>query len=213
MRNGRLLAASFAVLSVLIGGCVVAPASGHHYVETVRVAPPPPYVEYVGRPPVIGHIWIGGYWHWGGARYVWVPGRWEAPRHGHRWVPHRWERDGDRWRRHGGHWERDHHQAPSPFGEDRHRGERAYPRHDDRQHHQSGRRHGEVRPPQMIVSPFDPVPDRHRGGARRGEADTSRMAIPQRPAGSGVRDEEGDRRRGRGDRAGPERSLRHDAER
>lgn len=109
--NAGLLAASVAALSLFVGGCVVAPAAPR-YVETVRVAPPPPYIEYIGQPPYVGYVWISGYWNWGGVRYVWVPGRWEKPRHGQRWVPHRWERNGDRWRQQGGHWERDARRAP-----------------------------------------------------------------------------------------------------
>lgn len=102
MKTGKLLTAGAVLASLLLGGC----ATTYRYDEpVVRVAPPPPYVEYVGAPPVVGHIWIGGNWNWGGTRYVWVPGRWEAPRPGYQWVPHRWERDGDRWRQSGGRWE------------------------------------------------------------------------------------------------------------
>jgi hypothetical protein len=125
--NGRLLAASLAALTVFVGGCVVAPVASHP-VEVVRVAPPPPRIEYVGVPPYVGWVWITGYWNWVGVRYVWVPGRWEAPRHGHRWVPHRWERDGDHWRRHGGHWEPDRRSPPRPGPRDDRRGD------DDRRH-------------------------------------------------------------------------------
>lgn len=102
MKTGKLLTAGAVLVSLLLGGC----ATTYRYDEpVVRVAPPPPYVEYVGAPPVVGHIWIGGNWNWGGTRYVWVPGRWEAPRPGYQWVPHRWERDGDRWHQSGGRWE------------------------------------------------------------------------------------------------------------
>jgi hypothetical protein len=102
MKTGKLLTAGVVITSLLLGGC----ATTYRYDEpVVRVAPPPPYVEYVGAPPVVGHVWITGNWNWGGSRYVWVPGRWEAPRPGYQWVPHRWERDGDRWRQSGGRWE------------------------------------------------------------------------------------------------------------
>jgi len=92
----------------LLAGCVVAPPGRPYYGEPVLVAPPPPRAEYVGPPPVVGYVWIGGYWNWAGNRHDWVPGHWEAPRPGYRWAPQRWERDGDRWRMQGGHWENEH---------------------------------------------------------------------------------------------------------
>lgn len=96
------------LVAALLSGCVVAPVpdSRPYYGEAIMVAPPPPRIEYVGPPPVVGQIWIGGYWLWAGRRHEWVPGRWENPRPGYGWVPHRWERDGDRWRQNGGRWER-----------------------------------------------------------------------------------------------------------
>lgn len=101
----NLLIASLLAVSTL-SACVVAPVPSHpYYAERVMVAPPPPRVEYVGAPPVVGHIWIDGFWNWTGNRHEWVPGRWEAPRPGYGWVPHRWERDGEHWRQSGGHWE------------------------------------------------------------------------------------------------------------
>jgi hypothetical protein len=119
MKQGKLLLTGLLATSVLLGGCAVGPTTSTRYYETVRVAPPPPYVEHVGSPPAYGHVWISGYWNWGGARYAWVPGRWEAPRPGYAWVPHRWERDGDHWRQHGGRWEaggghQERHAAPQP---------------------------------------------------------------------------------------------------
>lgn len=96
--------------AVLLSACTAYPVqedSYYEYGQPVRVAPPPPQYEYYGSPPVVGHVWVGGYWNWVGVRYIWVPGRWEAPRPGHIWVPHHWERDGNYWRQHGGRWDRD----------------------------------------------------------------------------------------------------------
>ena len=107
-KTRTILLASLMAASALLGGCASTGSYGPHYSETVYMAPPPPRVEYVGPPPVIGHVWIAGFWNWGGGRYVWVPGRWEAPRSGQQWVPHHWERDGDRWRQQGGYWEKSH---------------------------------------------------------------------------------------------------------
>jgi hypothetical protein len=107
MKSRKLLAAGIIAATALLAGCVVAPMAGPDYYERVIVAPPPPYVEYPGPPPVASYVWIGGYWNWAGSRHVWVPGRWEAPRSGYRWAPHRWERHHDHWRQYGGRWERD----------------------------------------------------------------------------------------------------------
>jgi hypothetical protein len=127
--QGRLLIASLATTTLLLAGCVVQPVHEPYYGPVVRVAPPAPYYEYPGTPPVVGYIWISGYWSWGGVRYVWVPGRWEAPRHGHYWVPHRWEREGEHWRQQGGRWERGNAPqavpAPAPRIE-RHEEQREY---------------------------------------------------------------------------------------
>lgn len=97
--------------ALLTSGCVVAPY-GYGYGggayqnggEVVNVAPPAPQYEAVGVPPVVGNIWIGGYWNWAGGRHVWVPGYWSAPRPGHVWVPHTWARVGGGWRLQHGHW-------------------------------------------------------------------------------------------------------------
>ncbi|MCE1243740.1 hypothetical protein [Oryzomicrobium sp.] len=106
----KLLLVALATAAAL-SGCVVAPVGrpyyGPAYSEPVMVAPPPPQVEVVGPPPVVGQIWIGGFWNWTGHRHEWVPGHWENPRPGYTWVPHRWEQAGNGWRHTGGHWEED----------------------------------------------------------------------------------------------------------
>lgn len=108
--KSKLVLASLIVITGL-SACVVAPAPRAYYREPVLVAPPAPRVEYYGAPPVVGHVWIGGFWNWTGQRHEWVPGHWEAPRPGQVWVPHRWDNNGNRWNLQGGHWEtgrRDH---------------------------------------------------------------------------------------------------------
>jgi hypothetical protein len=94
--------------TVFVAGCVVAPVGPYYGYdgEVVQVAPPAPRVEYYGAPPVVGQIWIGGFWGWNGGRHVWNGGHWDAPRPGHRWVPHAWERQGPGWRQRPGYWER-----------------------------------------------------------------------------------------------------------
>ena len=94
--------------TVFVAGCVVAPVGPYYGYdgEVVQVAPPAPRVEYYGAPPVVGQIWIGGFWGWNAGRHVWIGGHWDAPRPGHRWVPHAWERQGPGWRQRPGYWER-----------------------------------------------------------------------------------------------------------
>jgi hypothetical protein len=113
----RLVPVGILVATALsLTACVVVPAQPYgdggyaqqpYYEPVVPVAPPPPRVEYVGPPPVVGYLWIGGYWGWHDGRHDWVPGHWEAPRPGYRWVPHEWVHEGNGWRLHGGHWDHD----------------------------------------------------------------------------------------------------------
>lgn len=121
MKFHRLAGAT--LLATLLSACVVAPAPRAYYREPVIVAPPPPRVEYVGPPPVVGQVWIEGFWNWSGGRHDWVPGHWENPRPGYAWVPHRWDRDGERWRLQGGHWETrpDYHDRGRHEGHERER--------------------------------------------------------------------------------------------
>jgi WXXGXW repeat (2 copies) len=71
----------------------------------IRIGPPAPVHEEMGRPPHEGWVWQPGYHRWDGEHYVWVGGTWaEPPHHGARWVPGHWDH------RHGeyvwveGHW-------------------------------------------------------------------------------------------------------------
>jgi hypothetical protein len=63
----------------------------------VETDPPPPPVEYVGVSPGPGFFWIGGYYHWTGARWAWYRGHYERPPHpGARWYRARYEFRGGR---------------------------------------------------------------------------------------------------------------------
>jgi len=107
LRSVAIASAAAAILGCALTGCVVAPARPYYVGEApVAFAPPPPQVEYVGPPPVVGQIWIGGFWDWRAGRHVWIGGHWEAPRPGYRWVPHAWAHEGDGWHLHRGHWDR-----------------------------------------------------------------------------------------------------------
>lgn len=98
--NRRLTAVLIAALC--LGACAVVPAPV--YDEPVIVAPPPPRHEYPGYAPVVGYVWVSGYWVWTGHRHEWIAGRWVEPRPGYRWVAPRWEQQGRFWRQHEGRW-------------------------------------------------------------------------------------------------------------
>ena len=117
MKEYRRWVCAVALAPLLVAGlaaCVVAPAQPYYAAQpvpydagpVVAVAPPAPQVEYVGPPPIVGQVWIGGYWNWVGGRHVWVGGHYAAPPHaGYHWVPHRWVQEGGNWRLHQGHWQ------------------------------------------------------------------------------------------------------------
>lgn len=100
----RVLVVASAV--AVMSGCVVVPAQPYYAGELVTVAPPPAQVEYVGPPPAVGYVWLGGYWAWRAGRHVWVAGHWEAGRPGYHWVAPSWHPEGRGWRFHQGHWAR-----------------------------------------------------------------------------------------------------------
>ncbi len=104
LRTG--IVALTAGLSLTLSACVVAPP-GRYYGPLVRIAPPPPPVQYYGAPPYPGYVWIGGYWRWAPRGYVWVRGRWTPPRVGFHWIPRRWVHTPRGWRMAGGRWIRD----------------------------------------------------------------------------------------------------------
>jgi hypothetical protein len=99
--TGRLSIISAASALGMTSGCVVVsrpppppvvysqpPAV---YAEPAEVVvtqdPPPPVAEVVGIAPGPGYLWIGGYYHWSGARWVWYRGHYERPPHpGAVWV-------------------------------------------------------------------------------------------------------------------------------
>jgi hypothetical protein len=102
-----LLAGALITIGALsLTGCVVAPVGPYYGEPAIAVAPPPPQQEFYGPPPVVGYVWIGGFWNWVGGRHVWVQGHWDAPRPGYRWVPHRWEQGPRGWYQRPGHWDR-----------------------------------------------------------------------------------------------------------
>ena len=107
--------------AVSLTGCVIAPIprqaayprsypgydgpEGYPTVEA-PVRPPPPLSEVYGVAPVVGMLWVAGFWNWVGGRHVWVAGRWVQPRRGYRWSPYRWQPYRGRWRLSQGRWER-----------------------------------------------------------------------------------------------------------
>ena len=100
------LASAIAALT----GCVVAPA--YPVVPQGEVvyapAPPPPLrTEVIPVAPSPVHVWINGYWGWGGASYAWRPGHWAMPpRPGYGWHAGGWSHGARGWQGRGGHWGR-----------------------------------------------------------------------------------------------------------
>lgn len=205
MKVGLLLTA-LAGATILVGGCAVVPVGDPYYdAPVVRVAPPPPQYEYYGAPPVVGHIWIGGYWNWVGARYVWIPGRWEAPRPGYYWAPHRWERQGDHWRPHGGRWERGERPhvvvppAPPPRIEHRAPPPAPVPYSPPRYEQRSA---PQVAPPPPVYqeSPRPPHMERERERESRRQMEIAPGSMPERRAEPPRMDRDERNGRGRDDR-------------
>lgn len=78
---------------------------GPAVVVRVRVAPPPLPVYEQPACPIVGWIWIPGYWAWGSDGYYWVPGTWVAPpRIGVLWTPGYWGFVGGAYVWHAGYW-------------------------------------------------------------------------------------------------------------
>ena len=106
--------------AALLSGCVIAPARPYPYAYgpapqqpaynapegEVQAPPPPPREEYIGVAPVVGWLWLSGFWAWQANRHVWIGGHWEAPRPGYRWYPHEWRRHGGYWQQRPGYWGR-----------------------------------------------------------------------------------------------------------
>lgn len=56
-----------------------------------RFGPPPNPREFCGRAPSPRHVWVPGYYDWGGNRYRWRGGRWAVPPRSRAvWVPGYW---------------------------------------------------------------------------------------------------------------------------
>jgi hypothetical protein len=85
----------------------------------ITVAPPAMRVEVRPAAPSVRHIWVPGFWRWGGGRHVWAAGHYEVPpAAGRVWVDARWANEGGQWVFYEGHWEPAGgavvHQAPPP---------------------------------------------------------------------------------------------------
>ena len=74
----------------------------------VREAPPPIIVETCPPPPVIGMVWVQGYWVHDHGHYSWYKGRHVRPIPDHRFEPARWEHSQRGWQFHRERW------APEP---------------------------------------------------------------------------------------------------
>ncbi len=99
-----LPALALAASGLALTGCVVAPAYPGDVVYAPS-APPPLQTEVIPVAPSPVHVWINGYWGWGGASYAWRPGHWAMPpRPGYMWHQPRWNHGPRGWSQHGGGW-------------------------------------------------------------------------------------------------------------
>jgi hypothetical protein len=102
--RAALGAAALTSVLALTRGCVVAVRPAPVAVEysepgevVVDTAPPPPIYETVGIAPGPGYFWIGGFYHWSGARWVWNRGHYARPPHpGAAWIGPRYAVRGGR---------------------------------------------------------------------------------------------------------------------
>ena len=71
----------------------------------IRIGPPAPIHEEMGRPPHEGWVYQPGYHRWDGEHYVWVHGVWAEPPHPHAvWVAGHWAHRGGGYVWIDGHW-------------------------------------------------------------------------------------------------------------
>jgi hypothetical protein len=113
MRNTRMHRFLPVLTTLLLFGCVVAPAPNSYppaaQVEVIPPpnpypSPPPPRVEVVPPPPRETVVWEPGRWHWDGHGYVWVNGHYVERLVGRHWQTAQWAWDGHNWVWVGGHW-------------------------------------------------------------------------------------------------------------
>lgn len=67
----RLALVGAAALLTGLSGCVVAPVGPAYAVDDGYY--------HRGPPPVVGYVWIDGYWTWQAGRRNWVGGHWGPP--------------------------------------------------------------------------------------------------------------------------------------
>jgi hypothetical protein len=83
------------VLAV-VGGLFLAASAAAGAQVVIRIGPPQPVHEEMGRSPHEGWVYQPGYHRYDGDHYVWVPGTWAEPPHrGARWEAGHWDRRGE----------------------------------------------------------------------------------------------------------------------
>jgi hypothetical protein len=90
-------------------GCLVALFLG----MALTVSAPAQVSVYIGvapPPPVLGMIWVGGFWTPQGHHYRWVPGRYEQPPYpGASWSHPHYDHYREGWRYDEGYWGHEDH--------------------------------------------------------------------------------------------------------
>jgi hypothetical protein len=94
----RILAATFFA-------CLAVSSMAEAQGIRITVAPPAMRVEVRPAAPSVRHVWVPGFWRWGGGRHVWVAGRYAVPpATGRVWVDARWANEGGQWVYYEGRW-------------------------------------------------------------------------------------------------------------
>lgn len=71
----------------------------------ITIAPPALRVEVRPAAPSVRHVWVPGFWQWGGGRHAWVGGHYAVPpAAGRVWVEARWANEGGQWVFYEGYW-------------------------------------------------------------------------------------------------------------
>jgi hypothetical protein len=88
-----------------VGGLFLAAGMAAGAQVVIRIGPPAPVHEEMGRAPHDGWVYQPGYQRYDGDHYVWVAGTWVAPPRPHAvWVAGHWSSHDGVWVWTEGHW-------------------------------------------------------------------------------------------------------------
>jgi WXXGXW repeat (2 copies) len=74
--------AGLSLLACALSGCIVLPPRGGGHAHGAYQGGGYEGEGYGDGPPVVGYVWIDGFWDWQLGRRVWIGGRWGPLRGG-----------------------------------------------------------------------------------------------------------------------------------